>query len=73
MITAEDVEKLDDRTLRWYRKHITQFHQECLQFDRCYGGGERKTIFHEHFKELEHLLHAEIVRRNQRLMLERKS
>lgn len=34
---------------------ITQFHQECLQFEKCYHG-DPKQVLHEHFKELEQLL-----------------
>lgn len=62
MIDAEMIKTLDDRALKWYRKHITQFHQECLQFEKCYHG-DSKHVFHEHFKELEQLLSNEIQRR----------
>ena len=62
MIDAGMIKTLDDRALKWYRKHITQFHQECLDFDKCYAGDPRR-IFHEHFKELEQLLTDEIQRR----------
>lgn len=64
MITAEQIQTLDDRALKWYRKHITQFHQECLQFEKCYQG-DCKHVFHEHFKELERMLSDEIERRKQ--------
>lgn len=62
MINAEMIKTLDDRALKWYRKHITQFHQECLQFEKCYHG-DPKQVFHEHFKEVEQLLSDEIQRR----------
>ena len=62
MIDAEMIKTLDDRSLKWYRKHITEFHQECLQFEKCYKG-DPKNVFHEHFKELEKLLSDEIERR----------
>ena len=63
MITKEQIQTLDDRALKWYRKHITQFHQECLQFEKCYHG-DQKQVFHEHFKELEKLLTQELERRD---------
>ena len=62
MITAEMIQTLDDRALLWYRKHLTQFHQECLEFNKCFRG-DPKQVFHEHFKEIEKLLSEEIKRR----------
>lgn len=64
MITAEMVQTLDDRALKWYRKHITRFHQECLRFDKCYCG-DPENVFHDHFKGIEKLLSDEIERRKQ--------
>ena len=60
MIKPEDLKQLDDRELKWYLKHITQFHQECLQFDKCYCTA---PVFHEHFKELEKMLLNELEQR----------
>lgn len=57
---AEDLEKLDERELKFYRKEITNFHQSCLQFDRCY---KTPPVFHNHFKKLERALTEEIERR----------
>lgn len=61
---VETIKTLDDRALKYYRKSITQFHQECLHFDKGYCG-DPKRIFHEHFKELEKILSDEIKRREE--------
>lgn len=55
MITVEQIKTMDNRALKWYRKHITQLHQESQKFERCFNG-DPKGVFHEHFKELERLL-----------------
>lgn len=57
MIKAEDLKNLDERSLKWYRKQVAQFHQDCLQFDKCY---RVPPVFHDHFQEIEKLLTDEI-------------
>lgn len=59
LFNEETIKTLDDRALRYYRRHITQFHQECLCFDKCYLGDPNR-IFHEHFKELEKIFRTRL-------------
>ena len=62
MITTEQLKNIDDRTLRYYRKQMARLDQEVVQYHRCFRG-DSKRVLHEHCKELEKMLTAEINRR----------